>query len=172
MATEHRRQLMREYNRRYRERNPEKRAESLKKYNNSDKARANRKRWAEANPDMDVAAKKAYQERNREISNEKSRIYARENPEWKTAQCAKRRSKKLNAMPDWLDEDDLWLIKEVYKFSKVRTKITGIKYTVDHIIPLQGKDVCGLHVPFNLQVIPATENSRKNNRTDYAYNKY
>jgi len=44
------------------------------------------------------------------------------------------------------------------------SKVTGIQYEVDHIIPLQGKKVCGLHTANNLQVIPMSDNRKKNNQ--------
>jgi hypothetical protein len=80
------------------------------------------------------------------------------------AQCAKRRAKKLNATPLWLVSDDLWLIEEIYRLATLRTKVTGIKWAVDHIIPLQSDLVCGLHLPSNLQVITAVDNSIKGNK--------
>jgi hypothetical protein len=46
----------------------------------------------------------------------------------------------------------------------LRTKMTGIEWHVDHIIPLQGKNVSGLHTPYNLQVIPASWNTAKGNK--------
>lgn len=77
---------------------------------------------------------------------------------------AARRSAKLQRTPSWLTEDDLWMIGEAYDLAAQRTKMFGFAWHVDHKIPLQGKNVSGLHVPANLQVIPASENIRKSNR--------
>ena len=70
--------------------------------------------------------------------------------------------------PAWLTIDDKWLIKEIYEFAALRTKLFGFSWHVDHIIPLQGKTVSGLHVPNNLRVIPAVENIKKKNKVVYA----
>ena len=77
---------------------------------------------------------------------------------------AKRRYAKLQRTPHWLTEDDHWMIKEAYDLSALRTKMFGFSWHVDHVIPLQGEKVSGLHVPINLQVIPGTDNDVKGNK--------
>jgi len=63
-------------------------------------------------------------------------------------------------MPAWADN---FLCNEVRALVWLRSDVTGIKWELDHIIPISGIDVCGLHVENNLQVIPAYLNARKNN---------
>jgi hypothetical protein len=75
--------------------------------------------------------------------------------------ASKRRTAKLQRTPRWADMD---AIREFYAAARRMTEATGVVYHVDHIIPLQGRLVSGLHVPNNLQIIPGTENSRKRNR--------
>jgi hypothetical protein len=74
---------------------------------------------------------------------------------------AKQRAGLLQRTPKWLTEDDKWIIKEAYSLAVLREKIFGFKWEVDHIIPLRGKTVSGLHVPTNFQVIPMVENRKK-----------
>jgi hypothetical protein len=74
---------------------------------------------------------------------------------------ARRRARKRNAMPQWADRQ---AITQVYREAKQRIKDTGEQWHVDHIVPLAGKNVCGLHVHWNLQVIPARENMSKSNK--------
>jgi hypothetical protein len=77
---------------------------------------------------------------------------------------AKRRALKLNATPKWLTKIDLKNIEEFYQIAQMFKLYTGQEYHVDHIVPLQGKNVCGLHVPWNLQILEASENIRKSNK--------
>lgn len=74
-----------------------------------------------------------------------------------------RKSAKLKRTPNWLTEFDLLKIKCLYQLAAMRSRESGQTWHVDHIIPLQGEFVSGLHVPNNLQVIPAIENMRKSN---------
>jgi len=66
-------------------------------------------------------------------------------------------------MPEWLDKNEVNRIASKYELAKYLSEETGIPWHVDHIIPLQGENVCGLHVPWNLRVIPAYENTNKRN---------
>ena len=68
------------------------------------------------------------------------------------------------AKPKWLTDDHLFMIAEIYELRDLRSQLTGVVHHVDHIVPLRGQNCCGLHVPWNLQVIPAQDNLKKSNR--------
>jgi hypothetical protein len=71
---------------------------------------------------------------------------------------------KKQRAPKWLTEQQKDWIKTWYTMAKWMERTFGGKWHVDHIIPLQGEDVSGLHVPWNMQILPASENIRKGNR--------
>lgn len=78
---------------------------------------------------------------------------------------AKRRGRILKATPAWVGQDEFeqLAVKEAYSLAIAREKSTGVKWEVDHIIPLAGKKVSGLHVSWNLRVITKEENRAKRN---------
>jgi hypothetical protein len=78
--------------------------------------------------------------------------------------CRKRQSQVKIATPKWLTKEQENAILDVYKKAKELEKKDGIKRHVDHIIPLQGKTVCGLHVSWNLEVLTSKENISKGNK--------
>lgn len=84
------------------------------------------------------------------------------------ALTVKRRLAKLHRTPKWVGPEEQWLIKQAYQLAALRTKMFGFAWHVDHIIPLCGKIVSGLHVPQNLQVIPAAKNMSKLNKFEVA----
>lgn len=107
---------------------------------------------------------RVYRDNNRQRISEYNTQYRIRYPERIAAKDAKRRSQKLKACPQWLTKEDKQSIEDLYEQSSLLSKQTGIKHHVDHIIPLNSDVVCGLHVPWNLQVIPANENIRKSNK--------
>lgn len=98
------------------------------------------------------------------MSKERSKQWRNNNKDKNCSKSNKYRASKLNATPKWVDEEHKWLIDEVYHLAQIRSKATGICWHVDHIVPLKGKEVCGLHVIDNLQVLPASVNISKGNR--------
>lgn len=131
--------------------NPEKVKAAKVKYaqENKEVVKARIAAWREANKEKMQLARRAWREANRH----KDRAYVR-----------KRQAAKLLRTPSWLSEDDYWMMEEAYEIAVKRTKLFGFQWDVDHIYPLQGKTVSGLHVPLNLQVIPGVINSSKGAR--------
>jgi hypothetical protein len=120
--------------------------------------------WQEANRDKARAYCLKWNANNKSRITEISREWAANNRDRKNAHDAKRRAAELRAMPAWLTLDHHTEIEAVYRKAITLTTLTGIQHHVDHVVPLQGKRVCGLHVPWNLQAIPGADNVRKSNR--------
>ena len=139
----------------YRKANREKLNTQLKEWRSTrmEKVRADNRAWYEANKE------------NRRLSYRASnKAWAEANKDKLNAKHAKRRAAKLNRTPSWLTKEDLGKIKELYKEAQKLREETGEEWHVDHIIPLQGENISGLHVPDNLQVIRAKDNLSKANR--------
>lgn len=115
-------------------------------------------------PCIQVRNKKWYAE-NTEHHNKWMSDYAKNNRGLYNARDSKRRASELRATPEWANQEQ---IKRVYTLCKKISDKTGVVHHVDHVIPLQGKNVCGLHVERNLAIIPAKMNIAKGNKYDPA----
>jgi hypothetical protein len=150
--------------------NPERTKEVVKaKYQkNMDRLKAKRRAAYAVNADKEKAIARIRSAEWRKLNpNQAGAKIAKQN--WKKnnpgkvrADTVKRRTAKLNRTPTWLDRVQSAEIEFTYEYCSALRSI-GLNYHVDHIVPLQGKSVSGLHVPWNLQVIHATENIRKSN---------
>lgn len=172
-----------ESNKAYRESNKESIAAYKKVWfqENKDRCQAKSKKWAEDNPERRkeivnksyannretaLAYSKNYRKENREACANRVRDWELRNPDRVRAKNNRRRAAKLNSEPPWLSEDQKEQIISFYSVAKDCEILTGESYHVDHIVPLQGKVVCGLHVPWNLQVLPSDINQVKSNKYD------
>jgi hypothetical protein len=72
-----------------------------------------------------------------------------------------RYARKRNPTLEVTDEFDLFVIREAIRLRLLRSKMTGIEWQVDHVVPINHADACGLHNAFNLQVVPASWNMSK-----------
>lgn len=143
--------------------NPEKRKAKDAAYNsvNREKQKIRYAKYNAANSEKQTARYLKYRKANVEKLKVSSALYRENNPEVGARNEIKRRTGIVNATPAWANQ---FFIGEAYKLAKLRTKMLGFEWHVDHIIPLLGKNVCGLHVENNLQVILAKINLSKGNK--------
>ena len=139
----------------------ETRADYFRQYNQSDAGQKAKKEYyarnkeeiiarAQARPD---AAKTAYKQE-----------YKTRNPDLYKELVSLRRRRFRQATPKWLTTEQKLEIRLQYRLAIELSRTTKQRYAVDHIIPIQGEEVCGLHVPWNLRVITQEENLKNSNK--------
>ncbi len=107
-----------------------------------------------------------YRKKYLEENTEKVKEWYQNNKDRVARNSAKRRARRLNATPLWLSDEQRTEIDVLYFLCRMISEDTGVEHHVDHIIPLKGKTVCGLHVPWNLRIVPKDINLKKNNKLD------
>jgi 5-methylcytosine-specific restriction endonuclease McrA len=122
------------------------------------------------------AAGKRYYEKNRQAViaraaarpvEEKRRLqaeYKGRNVDVVRADTSVRKRRHREATPKWLTPAERLQMRDLYVQARKMTELTRERYVVDHIVPLRGEEVCGLHVPWNLRVITQEENLKKSNK--------
>lgn len=145
------------------EKSKQTRAEYFKAYNESDAGKKAKKDYYERNKEVVIARAAT---RTNEAKQAYRNAWKDRNPLEVKASTKHRRDKHKQATPKWLSPEQKAAIKKMYVDAMTVTRVTGVPYVVDHIIPLRGQDVCGLHVPWNLQIMTREENLKKSNKLE------
>jgi hypothetical protein len=130
-------------------------------YNKKEGVKDAKHDWYLANKEQVVQAAKTRPTEDKKLY--QSRWKAR-NSVWVKADTKARRRKHRQATPPWLTRKQKGEIRQLYQIAITMSRTTGEPYVVDHIIPLRGNEVCGLHVPWNLRVVTREENLKKSNK--------
>jgi len=138
-----------------------KRAEYFSAYNKSKAGQASKQKYYETNREQVIARANA---RPEEIKRGYKKEYKKRNPELCKALVSVRRRRHREATPLWITAEDKLAMRNLYLQAQNLSRRTGERYVVDHIIPIMSQKVCGLHVPWNLQIITQVENLKKSNK--------
>ena len=122
------------------------------------------KEWKQTHKDKVASYDKVWQQANKDKKSKNYKNWQVNNRAKVNSYNSYRRALELQATPKWLTASQKLHMECKYSLAVMFSKYTVEQHHVDHIVPLNGKTVCGLHVPWNLRVIPATENLRKSNR--------
>ena len=143
------------------ERGNQTRAEYFRSYNQSEAGQKAKREYYERNRNEVIA--KAFSRLPEEKRAAKKR-YKQANPDLYKELVSLRRRRFRLATPRWLTAEHKMEIRLKYRLAIELSRRTGVRHAVDHIIPIQGEEVCGLHVPWNLRVITQEENLKKSNK--------
>jgi 5-methylcytosine-specific restriction endonuclease McrA len=139
----------------------ETRAEYFREYNRKDEVRDKKHDWYLKNREQVIQTAAT---RPAAVLREYRNAWKEANKVQVRADTKARRRKHRDATPPWLTRKQKSEIRQLYQIAITMTQTTGEQYVVDHIVPLRGEVVCGLHVPWNLRVITQEENLKKSNK--------
>ena len=127
-------------------------------------------RYYQRNKEWFSANRKEHYKKNKSQENERGKEYLKHYYQANKAKYREynrsKKSRMRKATPYWLTEEQHQAIRDIYEYAEDCRLITGGSYHVDHIIPLRGTNVCGLHVPWNLQILPSDVNDSKGGKVD------
>lgn len=141
------------------------REEYLKKYREDHREHINliTKQWNEENSAWVKKRRKLFYQNNKDTLRDRGKKHYQENKPTYLCYSRTRKAEQKRRTPPWLSKEQKKEILQFYIEAKRLFDETGIKYHVDHIVPLQGELVSGLHVPWNLQLLTEAENLSKTN---------
>jgi 5-methylcytosine-specific restriction endonuclease McrA len=137
------------------------RADYFREYNKSEAGQKAKRKYYEANKENVIARAQSRTDEDKRRYKKNHKI---NNPDMYKEMTSLRRRRFRDATPKWLTDVQKMEIRLKYRLAIELSRLTGERHAVDHIIPLHGETVCGLHVPWNLQVLTQKDNLLKYNK--------
>jgi len=137
------------------------RSDYFRKYNKSEVGQKSKRKYYEANKENVIARAQARPDEDKRRYKKNHKV---SNPDMYKEMTSLRRRRFRNATPKWLTDVHKMEIRLKYRLAIELSRLTGERHAVDHIVPLHGDTVCGLHVPWNLQVLTQKNNLLKYNK--------
>ena len=137
------------------------RSDYFRNYNKSEAGQKAKRKYYEANKENVIARAQARPDEDKRRYKKNHKV---SNPDMYKEMTSLRRRRFRNATPKWLTDVHKMEIRLKYRLAIELSRLTGERHAVDHIVPLHGDTVCGLHVPWNLQVLTQKDNLLKYNK--------